>query len=227
MSKKKQQHADGKAPAAEEITETTASPDTDTLETHEEDRETGEPPTDEPSSKEEEETSGEEPQEEKNPDEIINELRNELKNANDRYLRLMAEFDNYKKRTGREYERMVKSANEKLMLELIDVRENFERALLHGEKSTEYQHFFDGIKLIFVKFDSVLSGNDLTPFAEVGDEFDPQIHDALMKTPHDEIAEDHITEIYEKGYRLKERVIKHARVIVSAGKPDETNKNNE
>jgi molecular chaperone GrpE len=134
----------------------------------------------------------------------------------------MAEFDNYKKRTGREYERMVESANEKIMLELIDVRENFERALQHGEKNTEYQSFLDGIKLIFVKFDGVLSANNLTPFAEIGEAFDPQIHDALMKTPHDEIPEDHISEIYEKGYRVKERVIKHARVIVSAGKPVET-----
>ena len=163
--------------------------------------------------------SDEQPEEEKSPEEIIGELGAELTSANERYLRLMAEFDNYKKRTSREYERMVESANEKLMLEMIGVRETFELALKHGENGTDYKQLFDGVKLIFNKFDGVLTTNGLTAFAEIGDEFDPQIHDALLKVPHPELPEDHIADIHEKGYRLKDRVIKHARVIVSAGAP--------
>lgn len=146
------------------------------------------------------------------------ELEKKAREANDRYLRLMAEFDNFKKRTSREYAQMVEMANEKIIKELVDVRESFERALCHGETATEVTPFFDGIKLIFSKFDTVLSSNGLVPFAEQGDVFDPQIHDALMKTPHDEIPEDSIAEIFEKGYLLKDRVIKHARVVVSSGK---------
>ncbi|MBN1761154.1 MAG: nucleotide exchange factor GrpE [Chitinispirillaceae bacterium] len=166
------------------------------------------------------EAATDEPQEEeKSPEEVIEELGSELTTANERYLRLMAEFDNYKKRTSREYERMVESANEKLMLEMIGVRETFELALKHGENGTDYKQLFDGVKLIFNKFDGVLSANGLTPFAAIGDEFDPQIHDALLKVPHPELPEDHIADIHEKGYRLKDRVIKHARVIVSAGAP--------
>ncbi|MBN1309020.1 MAG: nucleotide exchange factor GrpE [Chitinispirillaceae bacterium] len=159
------------------------------------------------------------PEPEKSTSEIIDELKSEIKAAGERYLRLMAEFDNYKKRTAREYGSLIESANEKLMLELITVRETFELALRHAENGTEYQQLFDGLKLIFNKFDGVLSANGLTPFADVGEAFDPQIHDALMKIPHNEVPEDHIAEIHEKGYRLKERVIKHARVIVSAGTP--------
>ena len=157
------------------------------------------------------------PEPEKRPSEIIDELKMEIKVAGDRYLRLMAEFDNYKKRTAREYGSLIESANEKLMLELITVRETFELALKHAENGTEYHQLFDGLKLIFNKFDSVLSANGLTPFAAVGEAFDPQIHDALIKIPHNEVPEDHIAEIHEKGYRLKDRIIKHARVIVSAG----------
>jgi len=157
---------------------------------------------------------------EESTEEIIAGLEADLKTANERFVRLMAEFDNYKKRTSREYERLVESANEKLMIELIEVRETFERALKHTENA-DLQSFVDGTKLIFNKFDAVLAANGLTPFAEVGEEFDPQLHDAMLKQPHPELEEDHIVDIFEKGYKLKDRVIKHARVIVSAGAPEE------
>jgi molecular chaperone GrpE len=144
-------------------------------------------------------------------------LQDQLSAAQDKYLRLMAEFDNYKRRTSREYERLVEAANERLMVEIIDVRENFERALKAGKEKSEFGPFFDGMKLIFSKFEDVLQKAGLEVFAEPGDLFDPEIHDALMKTPHQSIEEGHIADIFEKGYRLKGRVIKHARVIVSDG----------
>lgn len=146
----------------------------------------------------------------------VEELKLQTAEMNDRYIRLMAEFDNYKKRIGREYERQVDSANEKLMVEMVEVRENFERALRSGADDST---IFEGMKLIFGKFDSVLSRNGLEPFGVVGELFDPQIHDALMKTPKEGIPEDHIAEIYERGYKIKSKVIKHAKVIVSCGEP--------
>lgn len=146
-------------------------------------------------------------------------LGEQLKAAQDKYIRLLAEFDNYKRRTSREYERMVEAANEGLMKDLIEVRENFERALKSGGEHAAGEGFVQGMRLIFNKFDEVLSKNGLEPFGEDGDEFDPEIHDALMKTPHEEIAEDHIAQVVERGYRLRGHVIKHARVLVSAGAP--------
>lgn len=163
------------------------------------------------------EESDKTPQQEQN--DAVQDLKQQLDSMNDRYLRLMAEFDNYKKRVNRDYERLVESANEKLMLDLVDVRENFDRAIRSGETGNDYTVLFDGIKLIYNKFESVLSKNGLEVFADIGDVFDPQIHDALMKTPHPTIPEDHISDIYEKGYRLKGNVIKHAKVIVSSGAP--------
>ncbi|MCL2220428.1 MAG: nucleotide exchange factor GrpE [Chitinispirillia bacterium] len=152
--------------------------------------------------------------------EFSSSLTREVEEAKDRYLRLMAEFDNYKRRAGREYERLVQSANEKLMLEIIDVRENFERALKSGESGGgDFAVFFDGMKMIFAKFEEVLGRNGLTVFAEPGEVFDPMVHDALMNSPHPEIPADHIAQVFERGYRLKDKVVKHARVIVSSGAP--------
>lgn len=139
----------------------------------------------------------------------------------DKYIRLMAEFDNYKRRTGREYERVVESANERLMLNIIEVRENFERALKVGEENHDAASLLDGMKLIFAKLEENLKKNGLSVFAEAGEKFNPEMHDALMKTPHEDIPEDHIAEIYERGYRLRNHVIKHAKVVVSAGKPQQ------
>ena len=145
------------------------------------------------------------------------ELRRELDAAGDKYMRLMAEFDNYKRRTAREYERLVETANEGLMRDIVEVRENFARALKNNPEEGDAKAFVEGIRLIFNKFDEQLRKNGLEPFAQEGEEFDPQLHDALMKTPHDEIPEGHICDIFEKGYRLRGHVLKHARVVVSAG----------
>lgn len=157
-------------------------------------------------------------------------LRQELEESKDRYLRLMAEFDNYKRRSSKEFERLIESANEKLMLDFIDVRENFERAIKvtgAGESQAgvektvaDVSAVVDGMKLIFNKFDDVLKRNGLTAFAEVGEQFDPMIHDALMNSPNENIPAEHIAEVFEHGYRLKDKVIKHARVVVSSGKSE-------
>ncbi len=158
-----------------------------------------------------------EAEEEETPELKIASLQEQLESQRDRYMRLMAEFDNYKRRTSREYERLIAGANERLMLEIIDVRENFQRALDAGLQNKEYDKFYEGMKLIFTKFDDVLGKNGLSVFAEPGEEFNPEVHDAMMKAPSEEFPEDHIAQIYEKGYKLNDRVIKHAKVIVSSG----------
>ncbi len=115
--------------------------------------------------------------EEKEQIDEVDSLKKQLADMNDRYIRLMAEFDNYKKRISREYERQVESANEKLMVEMVEVRENFERALRSGESGADFNTLFEGMKLIFNKFDNVLSRNGLAHFAEVGELL---IHRSMM-----------------------------------------------
>jgi len=158
----------------------------------------------------------------------VEDLKQQVEAQNDRFLRLMAEFDNYKKRTSRDIQRIEDLANEKVIADLIEVRENFDRAIrAAGEPAGEGNAFFDGMKLIFSKFDSVLEKNGLEPFGAVGDAFDPQLHDAMMKVPNETVDEDHIVEVFEKGYHLKKRVIRHAKVIVSGGKPKQAESSGE
>jgi len=150
-------------------------------------------------------------------DEVVEALRQEVEAAQDKYLRLMAEFDNYKRRSSKEYERLISGANEKLILEMVEVRENFERALKSGGTGGEFAPFYEGMKLIFSKYDEVLTRHGLTPFAATGEPFDPMIHDALMKAPNAQVPADCVAEVFERGYRLNDKVIKHARVVVSSG----------
>jgi len=157
-------------------------------------------------------------EEEKDP---VAALQEDLDRQKDKYLRLMAEFDNYKRRSIKEYDRLVESANERLMLDIIDVREGLERALGTTDPNGNGTGLVEGLKLIFTKLDESLKKNGLEVFALIGDVFNPELHDAMMKAPHAEIPEDHIVAIYEKGYKLKNRIIKHAKVIVSAGAPEE------
>jgi molecular chaperone GrpE len=146
----------------------------------------------------------------------IQELTEQLEAVNDKYLRLMAEFDNFKRRSAKEYERMVEAANEKLMKEIIEVRENFERAF---KSKAEGEKLLEGMKLIFAKLNTILQKHGLEVYAEAGQKFEPEIHDALMRMPHEKIIEGHIVEVHERGYKLKGNIIKHAKVVVSSGKP--------
>ena len=129
----------------------------------------------------------------------------------------MAEFDNFKKRTAGEYAKMIESANKNMMDDLITVREPFERALATADENHDAEAFLEGMRMIFKNFDENLAKHGLETFGEVGDKFDPSLHDAMMKQPHDEIEADHIAQVFEKGYKLKDSIIRHAKVIVSDG----------
>ena len=140
-----------------------------------------------------------------------------VKESNDKYLRLMAEFDNFKKRTAVEYGRMIESANRDLMVDIIEVRETLQKALTPDAEHDDFESFKEGVRLIYNKLEEHLTKHGLESFGEVNDKFDPALHDAMMKQPHDEIEEDHIVQIFERGYKLKENIIKHAKVVVSDG----------
>ncbi len=155
-----------------------------------------------------------EPEEEIDP---IAEAEAKVKDANDKYLRLMAEFDNFKKRTAAEYGKLIEGANKNLMNDLITVRESFERALNSDKENHDAEAFLEGMKMIFRNLDDNLTKHGLQIFGEVGDAFSPALHDAMMKQPSAEIPEDHIVTIFEKGYKLKDQIVRHAKVVVSAG----------
>jgi molecular chaperone GrpE len=175
--------------------------------------------TPEPSAVHQAQKKEEQKSEHQKDQEKINELKSSLDAANDKYLRLMAEFDNFKRRTAKEYQQLIEQANEKLMKDLLEVRENFERAFKTHKEGADPKPFVDGMKMIFSKLDAVLHKHGLEVYSEAGQEFDPQLHDAMMKSAHETVPEHHIAEVCEKGYKLRGKVIKHSKVIVSSGKP--------
>jgi molecular chaperone GrpE len=136
---------------------------------------------------------------------------------NDKYLRLMAEFENYKRRSGQERERLIEAADEQLIKELIEVREDFERAFASNDRG---EKFAIGMNLNYAKLNSILQKHGLEVYGEPGDTFDPQLHEAVLCAPNESIPDSHISDVLERGYTIKGKIVKHAKVAVSSGKPD-------
>ena len=146
--------------------------------------------------------------------------RDERINAlNDKYLRLMAEFENYKRRSGKERDRLIEAADEQLIKELTEVREDFGRAFASKDRGDT---FILGMKLNYEKLNVILQKHGLEAYGEPGDKFDPELHEALLCSPNETVPDLHITEVLERGYRVKVKIIKHAKVAVSSGFSDLT-----
>ncbi len=138
--------------------------------------------------------------------------------ANERYLRLMADFDNMRKRTARELEERTARANERLLKELIPVFDDFEMALLNAPEGA----FSEGVKLIATRFQKVLeqSGAEMIDATE-GTAFDPMMHEAMTAVPHPQYAQGIVVNQFRKGWRLGGKIVRPAQVIVSSGAPQE------
>lgn len=147
--------------------------------------------------------------------EQVEQLTKEIKEANDKYLRLAAEFDNYKKRREREIRSIIESANQQIFLDLLPVIDDFERSLTAASEKKNYKILKDGYKLIYKKLLAVLAKQGLEPIVSLHQPFDPQFHEALMQVEVKDKQSNIIVEEALKGYRLKEKVIRPARVIVN------------
>jgi molecular chaperone GrpE len=145
----------------------------------------------------------------------IKKLKEEKEQLHDQLLRKIAEFDNYKKRTEREFLERVQNANEKLISELLPVLDDMERALEHVEKSQEINSLLEGTTLIQKKMSDILEKQGLEPLPAVDEEFDPDKHDALMQVEKENTESGTIIEEHLKGYTLNGKVIRHSQVIVA------------
>ena len=145
-------------------------------------------------------------------------LKAELAAANDRNLRLMAEFDNFRRRSAREQLEIIETANGKLLEKLSEVLDNFERAFASENKAKDLETFEKGMQMIHDQFAKVLTDAGLEQIDPTGEEFDPNCHEALMQQPSEDIPENHVVTVFMKGYKLKNKILKPAKVIVSSGK---------
>lgn len=146
----------------------------------------------------------------------LSELKLSLAQAQDKHIRLHAEFDNYRRRTAKEQLDLIETANGKLLAKLSEVLDNFDRAFAPENKGSA-EDFEKGIALIYEQFRKQLSDAGLEVINPVGEEFDPNTSEAFMKQPSETIAENHVVTVFQKGYKIKNKVLKTAKVIVSAG----------
>ncbi len=148
-------------------------------------------------------------------------LEEEIKAAQDRYLRLAAEFENYKKRAQKDQAEYAKYANERLLRELLPVLDNLQRALQHAQQSGSTNGLIEGVELTCKQYLEVLSRFGVRPIPSVGLPFDPALHQAVATVDPKGQAPNTIVEEYEKGYYLHDRVLRPATVTVAASGPDD------
>ncbi|MEO6097449.1 MAG: nucleotide exchange factor GrpE [Fibrobacteria bacterium] len=146
-------------------------------------------------------------------------LQDEVQDAKDKHLRLLAEFENFRRRSAKESFEIIATANAKLLGKLTDVLDDFNLAFDPKHKSDKLEDVEKGMSLIYNKFKNLLSDEGLTEVDPQGEAFDPNLHDALMQQPSDTVPENHIIQVLQKGYKAKSKILKHAKVIVSTGKP--------
>jgi molecular chaperone GrpE len=144
----------------------------------------------------------------------LTEARNRIDLLTDKLLRTAAEFENYKKRNNAEKAELLLYANEKLIRELLPVLDDFERAVASYQKDSNADALYKGAILIYEKLRAVLERQGLKEIESDGREFDVKYHDAVLQQISEQ-PPNTILETVEKGYTLRDRVIRHAKVIVS------------
>lgn len=139
----------------------------------------------------------------------------ELKAVEDKYLRLYAEFDNYKRRTTAERIELFKTANQEVLAALLPVLDDFERGLKAMQTATEVKSVKEGVELVSNKLRTILMSKGLKPMESIGQPFDSEFHEAITKIPAPtEDLKDKVVDEVEKGYFLGDKVIRFAKVVV-------------
>lgn len=141
--------------------------------------------------------------------------RRALEEEHNRYLRSLADFSNFKRRRQEEAEAQIKFANQELIIKLLPVIDNFERALQASQANHNFDALAEGVSLTLRQVRDMLEKEGVTPIDAVGQEFDPNIHEAVMRIESDEYPDNTVVEELERGYMQNSRVIRPAKVKVA------------
>ncbi len=162
-----------------------------------------------------EEVSAEQPEESATDtnDEKIKSLEEQLKAEKDKYMRLFAEFDNFRKRTSKEKTEAYGDATAKTISELLPAIDNFDRAL---DTPCSDENFKKGIEMIFNQMNDILTKIGVTEIDALNKPFDPNLHNAIKQVENEELESDTVCEVFQKGYKLGDRIIRHSMVSVNA-----------
>ena len=145
----------------------------------------------------------------------------ELADLKERYLRLAAEYDNFRKRNLRERQDLLNYANESIVKDLLPVVDNLERAVIHGRKEeqrADSENLLQGVELTHRALMQILGRFGVVEIEAAGKPFDPQVHEAVRRVVTSDHAPGTVVEVHQKGYRLKDRLLRPAMVAV-AGEP--------
>jgi molecular chaperone GrpE len=152
------------------------------------------------------------------PDKVLADVRvieEKLAEMQDRYIRLSAEFDNYRKRTLREKMDLSKYAGENLLLGIIPLMDDFERALKHMDSTTDREALKDGIDIIYGKFSDFLKQNGVKEIESLNCNFNVDLHEAVAKVPVDDAdKKGKVIDVVLKGYYLQDKVLRFSKVVV-------------
>lgn len=138
--------------------------------------------------------------------------KGQLEDQEDRLKRLMAEFDNFKKRSSKEREGLYNSLISDIFTSLLPVIDNLEKAV---EAKTEDENYKQGVELVLKQFKDVLTANGVQEIEAVGQTFDPELHEAVSSVVDESLGEKIIKEEYRKGYKIGSKVIRHSMVVVA------------
>lgn len=145
----------------------------------------------------------------------IEQLKTEKAELNDRFLRLFSEFDNYKKRVSKEKLDLIATASEKVIVSLLPIIDDFERAIAANEKVEDITAIKEGFNLIYNKLIQIMKRFDVEEIQAKGEEFNTDFHEAVTHFPtQNEEEKGKVIDVTEKGYKLKDKVIRYAKVVV-------------
>lgn len=161
-------------------------------------------------------TDKNENQEEENPEtDKMAQMQQELDELKDKYLRQVAEFDNYRKRTLKEKTELILNGGEKVLSALLPVLDDLDRAIENIEKSDDTKTLKEGVNLILDKLSKTLSSQGLQKMETIGKAFDTDFHEAIALIPaQEEEQKNHVIDCVQAGYMLNDKVIRHAKVVV-------------
>ncbi len=151
-----------------------------------------------------------------NPAEVVAKFETLVKELNEKYLRLYAEFDNFRRRTQKEKADLIKYGGEEIILSILPVVDDMERALAHHKDTDDHKPLQEGLDLICQKLKTILTSKGVQAMEPNGETFDPELHDAITNIPAaSPDMKGKVAEVVEKGYSLNGKVIRHAKVIVA------------
>ena len=140
-------------------------------------------------------------------------LEKELAETKDSYMRILAEYDNYRKRTQKEKEAAYNDSKASTLALLLPVIDNFDRAI--DNKTDDIESYRKGIEMTYNQLKDIFSKLEVASFGEVGEEFNPEVHNAVMTTKNPDLPENTISAVFEKGYKMGERVLRFASVQIT------------